>query len=103
MPTIKRADGAQFAIHTYRELLKLQRPALMKNEIRLLAQNHGEYIRLFKQNQKNLEAIFSRDPGFLLGESVWHYFGKPSDLIYCEALPEGQQAIVVVIKANTVY
>jgi hypothetical protein len=103
MPTIRRADGTQFVIHSYRELLAPQKLSILKNEIRLLAQNHGEYIRLFQQNHKSIEAIFSRDPGYLLGETVWQYFGKPSDLIFCEALPEGQQAIVVVVKANTVY
>lgn len=103
MPILKRADGIQFVIQTYRELLAPTKASLLKNEIRMLAQNHGEYVRLFKQPDGQYEAVFSREPGFLLGETVWKYFGNPNDLIYCEALPEGQQAIVVVVRSGTVY
>jgi len=103
MPILKRDDGVQFAIHTYRELLSAKRPTLFKSEVRMLAKNHGEYVQLFKQNQHQYEAVFSREPGFLLGETVWQHFNKPEDLVYCEALPEGQQAIVVVVRSASVY
>src|SRR5579871_5629462 len=103
MPILKRDDGAQFAIHTYRELLEPIKTSLLKTEVRMLAQNHGEYVRLFKQPNGQIEAVFSRDPGYLLGEALSEYFGKPNDLIYCEALPEGQYAIVVVIRSGVIY
>lgn len=103
MPVIRRDDGIQFAIQTYRELLSSKSASLLKSEIRLLSQQHGEYVRLFRDTKNSIEAVFSRDPGFLLGESIWYYFGRPSDLIYCEALPDSQQALVVVVKSSTIY
>ena len=39
----------------------------------------------------------------MLGESVWYYFGEPENLIYCEALPDSAQILVVVIRSATVY
>lgn len=104
MPTLTREDNVQFAIHPYRELLlSTQRGSLLKAKIRQLAEHHGEYIRLIKHSNSQIEAVFSREPGFLLGESVWHHFGKPNNLIYCEALPEGKQAILVVVRSGMVY
>lgn len=103
MPILKRDDGLQFAIHAYRELLEPAKLSYLKNEIRNLAQSHGEYVRLFQQPHGQIEAVFSRDPGFLLGEAVWQYFGKPTDLVYCEALPDGHYAIVVIVRGGSVY
>lgn len=103
MPILKREDGIQFAIHAYRELLEPAKLSYLKNEIRNLAQSHGEYVRLFQQSHGQIEAVFSRDPGFLLGEAVWQYFGKPSDLVYCEALPDGHYALVVIVRGGSVY
>lgn len=103
MPILKRDDGVQFAIHAYRELLQPVKASLFREEIRMLAQSHGEYIRLFKLPTDEVEAVFSRDPGFLLGEAIWQYFKQPQDLIYCEALPEGHFAMVVVIRGGSVY
>lgn len=103
MPVIRRDDGIQFAIQTYRELLSAKSLSLLKNEIRLLSQQHGEYIRLFRSSKNAIEAVFSRDPGFLLGESIWYYFGRPANLIYCEELPGAQQALVIVVKSSTIY
>jgi hypothetical protein len=103
MPILKREDGIQFAIHAYRELLQPAKISIMRSEIRMLAQNHGDYVRLFKLPSGQIEAAFSRDPGFLLGEAIWQYFGKPSDLIYCEALSEINYAILVVVRGGSVY
>lgn len=103
MPILKRDDGIQFAIHAYRELLQPTKASVLRHEIQNLAQNHGEYVRLFKLPSGQIEAVFSRDPGFLLGEAIWQHFGKPNDLIYCEALPEGHFAIIVVVRGGSVY
>lgn len=103
MPILKRADGIQFVIHAYRELLQPAKASLLRSEIRMLAQNHGEYVRLFKLSSGEIEAVFSRDPGFLLGEAVWQYFGKPADLIYCEALSEINVAALVIVRSGSVY
>ncbi len=103
MPIIRRDDGIQFAIQTYREKLSVKSASLLKNEIRLLSENHGEFVRIFRINTKEVEAVFSRDPGFLLAESIWYFYGRPNDLIFVEALPDLRQAIVVVIKSKSVY
>ncbi len=103
MPTLKRDDGVQFAIQTYRELLNTQKASLVKQELRLLAKNHGSYVRLFQKDKHQSEAVFSRDPGYLFGESVWEYFGRPNDLVYCELLGDSHYAAVVVVRAGSVY
>lgn len=103
MPIIKRDDGIQFVLSAYRELLQPTQPKISRNEIRTLAVNHGEYIALFKLANGQMEGVFSKDPGFLFAEAVWHYFGKPNDLIYCEALAERDVALVVVVRNGSVY
>jgi hypothetical protein len=102
MPILRREDGTKFAVQTYRELLSLKKPSLIRNEVRILAQDHGEYIRIFSQSNKQLEAVFSNEPGYLLAETVWYYVGKPNSLLYCEALP-AKQIIVVVVRDGTIY
>ena len=103
MPTLRREDGAQFVVQSYRELLSSKKISALKREIRSLAKNHGEFIRCFRQLSGQMEVAFSREPGFLLGEAVWNYFNRPSDLIYCEALPDKQHALLVIIKSGSVY
>lgn len=103
MPILKRDDGTQFAIHVYRELLQPAKRSFLRSEVRQLADSHGDYVRLFHLPGGQIEAVFSRDPGFLLGETVWEYFGKPTHLIYCEALPDAQLAMVVVVRDQCVY
>jgi len=103
MPIIKRSDGVQFVTQSYREPLEKQSLSLLKRNIRLLAQKHGEYICLIKRDNGGFEAVFSRDLGFLLGESVWYYLQRPRNLILCENLPEEDSVLLVVVKAGTVY
>lgn len=103
MPTIKRSDGIQFVMQSYRELMIQQPPSLLKREIRLLAQKQGEYICLVKLANGQFEAVFARELGFLLGESVWNHLQKPRNLILCEALPEENYVLLVVVKAGSVY
>lgn len=103
MAVIRREDGVQFVVQSYRELLTQKNPALLKNEIRFIGKTNGDYARLFKQRENQFEAVFSRDPGYLLGETIWYHFGKPADLIYCEALPDEQHALVVIVRSGSVY
>ncbi len=103
MPILRRDDGIQFALQPYRELLPPSKSSILKNEIRMLAENHGEYVRLFKQSNGFTEGVFSRDPGFLLGEAIWQHFGRPTDLIYCEELNDGNTALLVVVRDGSVY
>ena len=88
MSVLRRDDGLLFVLQPYRELLKSKSVALLKREFYLLSQQYGVYSRIFKQSDGHFEAVFARDPGCLFGETVWKHFGKPRDLLYCEALAE---------------
>jgi hypothetical protein len=103
MPILRREDGVQFAIQPYRETLSVKNTSLLKKEIHYLAQSHGAYVRLFKQPAGQYESVFSHEPGYLLGETVWHYYHCPRDLVYCEALPNSEYAILVIVHAGKVY
>jgi hypothetical protein len=103
MAVFYREDGVYFALRPYRELLSVKRASLFKKELELLANDHGHYVRLFRQPSGDWEAVFSREPGYLLGEAVWRYFDKPPNLIYCEALPNKQEAMVVIARDGLIY
>lgn len=102
MSIITRDDKEQFVVQPYRELLSLRTASLLKKEIRLLAQQNGAFVRLFKQPNGRFEAVFSRDPGYLMAEMIWNHLGKPADMIYCEALADEKNAIVVIVRAGMV-
>lgn len=103
MPYITREDGERFIIPSYRDMLSVKKKNLLKREILLLASNYGEYAALQRKNVDQYEVAFSSDPGYLLGETVWHYFNRPRDLIYCEAIPNTAEAILVIVKGGSVY
>ncbi len=103
MPYITREDGERFIIPSYRDTLSAKKQSLLKKEILLLSQDYGEYITLQRKNITQYEVAFSQEPGYLLGETVWHYFKRPFDLIYCEAIPNSSEAILVVVKSGSVY
>lgn len=103
MSTLVRSDGTQFVTQAYRELLCAKKKSQIVQEIRRLAEQQGHYVRLFHKGQGQYEAIFSTEPGYLLGESIWHYFNEFDNLIYCEALPDSAQVIVVVVRSGSVY
>lgn len=103
MPYIIREDGERFIIPSYRDVLSAKKPALLRKEILLLSSNYGEYVALQRKNITQYEVAFSPDPGYLLGETVWHYFKRPNDLIYCEQIPDTFEAILVIVKGGVVY
>lgn len=103
MPYITREDGEHFVIPSYRDVLTVKQKSQLKKEILLLSQSYGEYITLQKKNATQYEVAFSPDTGYLLGESIWHNFKKPLDLIYCEAIPNTTEAILVIVKSGSVY
>jgi hypothetical protein len=103
MPYITREDGERFIIPSYRDTLSVKKPGLLKKEVTILSANYGEYITLQKKNVTEYEIAFSPDSGYLLGECVWHYFKRPYDMIYCEAIPNSNEAILVIVKSGSVY
>lgn len=103
MPIIIRDDGTPFVYYTTRESILEKKPALMKQEIRELQAENGNYARFFVQMTGDVEAVFSTEPGYLLAESIWDYFNQPQDMIFCEELPDGEKAILVVVRDGRVY
>lgn len=103
MPYITRDDGERFVIPSYRDVISAKKQSLLKREVLLLSSNYGDYITLHRKNIDQYEVAFSPDIGYLLGETVWHYFKRPLDLVYCEAIPNTSEAILVVVKSGSVY
>ena len=103
MPYITREDGERFIIPSYRDVLSIKKPSLLRREVLLLSSNYGEYIALQKKSASQYEIAFSPDSGVLLGETVWDYFKRPRDLVYCEAIPNTSDAILVIVKSGSVY
>jgi hypothetical protein len=103
MAYLIRNDGERFIIPSYRDVLAGRKPAILKREILLLAENYGTYIYLQKKTPSQYEVAFSNEPGTLLGETVWHFFNRPRDMIYCEAIPNSADAILVIVKGGSVY
>ncbi|RDI46532.1 hypothetical protein [Aquicella lusitana] len=103
MAYITREDGEHFVIPSYRDVLAVKNKSALKKEILLLSQNYGEYITLQRKGSNQYEVAFSPDTGYLLGESIWHHFKRPVDMIYCEAIPNTTEAILVIVKSGSVY
>lgn len=103
MPYITREDGERFIIPSYRDVLTVAHPSELKKTILELSKNYGEFITLQKKGPNKYEVAYSAETGYLLGESIWHHFNKPLDLIYCEVIPNTTEAILVIVKAGSVY
>ncbi len=103
MAFITREDGEHFVIPSYRDVLTAKNKTALKKDILLLSQSYGEYITLQRKAPLQYEIAFSSETGYLLGESIWHYFKRPPDMIYCEAVPDTNEAILVIVKNGSVY
>ncbi len=103
MPVITREDGQQFVLQTYREVLVLKSMSLMRRELRILEKLHGSNVRLFRQGLDQVEVVLSPDPGYLLGETLWHHFDAPRNFIYCEYIEAKEQALLVVARDGVLY
>lgn len=103
MSYITREDGEHFVIPSYRDVLAAKNKTQLKKDILVLSQSYGEYITMQAKGPNQFEVAFSPDTGYLLGESIWHYFKRPADLIYCEAIPNTTEAILVIVKSGSVY
>lgn len=103
MPYITREDGEHFVIPSYREVLTVKQKSQLKKDILLLSQSYGELITMQRKSALSYEVAFSPDTGYLLGESIWHQFKRPLDMIYCEAIPNTTEVILVIVKDGSVY
>lgn len=102
MSLLNRPDGVQFVVQPYRERIAIGKRSVMVQRIRLLSEQHGQYVLLSPLGPGSIEAIFSRESGYLLGESVWAYFDRTPYLIFCEKI-SSNQVLLVIIRANEVY
>ncbi|HVE43766.1 MAG TPA: hypothetical protein VNC84_01320 [Gammaproteobacteria bacterium] len=103
MSYLTREDGTRFVIPSYREILIYKQESQLKKEILSRCEDYGEYIVLHKKGPLQYEAAFSADAGYLLGESIWFHFKKPLDMVYCEALPDSNEVLLVIVRAGSVY
>ncbi|MBV9576284.1 MAG: hypothetical protein JO149_06640 [Gammaproteobacteria bacterium] len=103
MPYITREDGERFVIPSYRDVLTTKNKTQLKKDIFTLSHSYGEYITMQKNSATQYEMAFSSDTGYLLGESVWQHFNRPMDMVYCEAIPNTTEAILVIVKSGSVY
>jgi len=103
MAYITRVDGEHFVVPAYRDILSVKKTSLLKKEILLLSQKYGNYNTLQQKNKNQFEVAFSNDTGYLLGESIWSFFKKPANLIYCEAISGTNDALLVIVKSGSVY
>jgi len=103
MPFITREDGEHFVIPSYRDVVTAKQASTLQKDIMTLSQSYGEYITLQSKGKLQYEVAFSPDVGYLLGETVWYKFNRPTDMIYCEAVPNSTEAILVIVKNGSVY
>lgn len=105
MTVITRPDGIKFVINSYREEVNVKKTALLKKELRALSNIHGKFAKFFyKDDKQRIEAVFSTEAGYLLGSSIWFHYGlQIPNLIYCEALPESDKALLVIVHEYRVY
>lgn len=102
MAYITREDGERFVIPSYRDVIS-KRSKQLKEDIRELSAKYGEFVAIQRRGLAQIELAFSPDIGYLFGESVWHFFKRPADLIYAEVIPESTEAYFVIVKDGTVY
>jgi hypothetical protein len=103
MPYITREDGERFVIPSYRDTIDAKSSGALKKEVDQLSANYGEYIAIQRKTGTTYEIAFSTESGYLFGESVWDYFKRPYDMIYCETIPNTTDVYLVIVKSGTVY
>ncbi len=104
MSILLRNDGTHFIVQAYRERLAITKRSTGVQKVRLFSEQHGQYVLLTLAGADSLEAIFSKEAGYLLGETIWHYFDRPKNLIYCERLSnEHNRVLLVVIRDGSIY
>lgn len=103
MPYITREDGEHFVIPSYREITFAKQKATLKKEVLSLSKSYGDHVTINRKGPNQYEVAFSPDAGYSLGETVWHHFGRPLDMIYCEAISDSSEAILVIVKDGSVY
>ena len=103
MPYITRDDNEHFVIPSYRDVLTAKQKSVIKTDVTALSHSYGELITMQRKGPEEYEVAFSSDTGYLFGETVWHHFDKPQDMIFCETVPHTTEALLVIVKNGSVY
>lgn len=103
MTILTRNDGIEFVMQAYREIIENGNKTALAQKVHALAEQHGRFVRLFKKEKHYYEGVFSNEAGYLLGESVKHYFYQAQNLIFCEALENENDLLLVVVRDGEVY
>ena len=70
----------------------------------MLVERHGHFVHILKRYTDHYKIAFSPQPGYLLGESIKHYFDWAQNLIFSERLPRRPELLLlVVIREGRVY
>ncbi len=103
MPIITREDGVQFVIRAYRERIKADSSTQITQKVREIANQQGQFVHLYKQHACEYEAVFANNSGYLLAESIRHYFPCMDNLLFLETTHDDHQFLFVVIKQGKVF
>lgn len=103
MAHLTRADGVTFVVQAYRELFTIQRKSTAAQEIRTVSEQQGAFLSLSRKQRHQIEVAFSQDEGYLLAETVWQHFSRPSHLIFVEALPDREEVVLIVVRDSSIY
>lgn len=103
MAHITREDGVNFVIPSYRDVLTVKSKKKFQTDLLALGKRYGDYLAIQRKSATQYDVAFSTDTGYLLGETVWQHFNRPIDMIYCEALPNSLEVILVIVKGGNVY
>lgn len=100
---LTRSDGTPFVVRAYRQWLVRQKKVSIPQQIRAIAAKRGAFACLFKKESGLYEGVFAKNPGFLLGESIQHYFREIHNLLFLETLPQRNETLLIVLQSGHVY
>ncbi len=93
-----------FAIHPYRTIIQRSHNAkTLKHTIVTLSNRHGPYVNIQAHSRKTMKITCGNKKEYLLGETIWHALGKPTNMIYCEELPYQKLALLIIVHDGHVY
>lgn len=102
MSILIRNDGAVFLIQVYRDRLRHQKAARMREKLRHLSDQQGRYVQIFADKGGEVEVCLDKQVGFLLGETIINHFAEHASFIYLEQLKTAGKSLVVVVKDRKV-
>lgn len=102
MPILNRKDGTTFVIQPYREVIIGENKQDLIQRVRVLSRKYGTFVRFYKKGVLHHDAVFSFYQGYLLAESIKHYFNSVSNLIFCEGISHSKEFLFVVIRSGIV-